>query len=166
MAATCSRATPTTPNLPGSVCWSPSAVGAGLRLSHGADARVSQQSCLKPPQRRGVRNRRAGSPKQRCTSRKRLNPGSAPTDGNPIAAMEAKRKAIDCYVAYRRSGGENHYVDGRISLAVTEHLLAGNVAAGRPHLPVICCRSKVPRPAHLLRSPPSHRFWNPRPPLC
>ena len=30
-------------------------------------------------------------------------------DGNPTAAAEAKRKAIECYFAYRRDGGENHY---------------------------------------------------------
>ncbi len=56
------------------------------------------------------------------------------TDRNPIAAMEAKRKAIECYLAYRRGGGENYYIDGRISLAVTEYLLAGNVAAARLYL--------------------------------
>jgi tetratricopeptide (TPR) repeat protein len=27
---------------------------------------------------------------------------------NPAAAAQAKRKAIDCYLAYRRHGGENH----------------------------------------------------------
>ena len=31
--------------------------------------------------------------------------------GNPAAAAEAKRKAIDCYLAYRRDGGENHDTD-------------------------------------------------------
>ena len=44
--------------------------------------------------------------------------------GNPAAAAEAKRKAIACYLAYRRDGGENHYSDGRICLAVTQSLLA------------------------------------------
>jgi tetratricopeptide (TPR) repeat protein len=48
--------------------------------------------------------------------------------GDPAAAAEAKRKAVECYVAYRRDGGENHYDDGRICLAVTEHLLAGDPA--------------------------------------
>ncbi len=38
-------------------------VGAGPGLSHAADARVSQQSWLKPQQRHGVRNRLAGSPR-------------------------------------------------------------------------------------------------------
>ncbi len=34
--------------------------------------------------------------------------------------------ALSCYLAYRRDGGENHNSDGRIALAVTESLLAGN----------------------------------------
>ena len=45
--------------------------------------------------------------------------------GNPAAAAEAKRKAIACYLAYRRDGGENHDPPGRIALAVTQSLLAG-----------------------------------------
>jgi tetratricopeptide (TPR) repeat protein len=49
-------------------------------------------------------------------------------DGNPAAAAEAKGKAIDCYLAYRHHGGENHSGSGRISLAVTESLLAGDPA--------------------------------------
>lgn len=52
--------------------------------------------------------------------------------GNPAAAAQAKREAIASYLAYRRDGGENHFVDGRISLAVTQSLLAGSAtdAAG------------------------------------
>ena len=46
--------------------------------------------------------------------------------GNATAAAEAKRHAIACYLAYRRDGGENHYQDGRIALAVTQSLLAGD----------------------------------------
>jgi len=42
--------------------------------------------------------------------------------GNPAAATEAKRKAIACYIAYRRDGGENHNSAGRIALAVTQAL--------------------------------------------
>jgi len=49
--------------------------------------------------------------------------------GNPAAAAEAKRKAMECYLAYRRDGGENHNADGRICLAVTQPLLAGAPAA-------------------------------------
>ena len=48
--------------------------------------------------------------------------------GNPAAATEAQRKAIACYLAYRRDGGENHDGPGRISLAVTQSLLAGEKA--------------------------------------
>jgi hypothetical protein len=48
--------------------------------------------------------------------------------GNPAAAEEAKRKAIVCYLAYRRDGGENQEADGRISLAITESLLASDSA--------------------------------------
>jgi tetratricopeptide (TPR) repeat protein len=47
---------------------------------------------------------------------------------NPAAAAEANRKAIACYVAYRRDGGENHYTDGRISLALTQSMLAADDA--------------------------------------
>lgn len=50
-------------------------------------------------------------------------------DGNPTAAAEAKRKAIAGYLAYRRDGGENHDDPGRMSLAVTQSLLAGEPTA-------------------------------------
>ena len=48
--------------------------------------------------------------------------------GNPDAGAEAKRKAIAGYLAYRRDGGENHDGPGRLSLAVTQPLLAGDPA--------------------------------------
>ena len=48
--------------------------------------------------------------------------------GNPAAAAEARRKAIAGYLAYRRDGGENHDGPGRLSLAVTQPLLAGDPA--------------------------------------
>jgi tetratricopeptide (TPR) repeat protein len=47
---------------------------------------------------------------------------------NPAVAAEAQRKAIACYLAYRRDGGENHFPDGRIALAVTQSLLADDPA--------------------------------------
>jgi len=50
-------------------------------------------------------------------------------DGNPVAAAEAKRKAVECYLAYRRDGGENHNWDGRICLATTQALVAAEPAA-------------------------------------
>jgi tetratricopeptide (TPR) repeat protein len=48
--------------------------------------------------------------------------------GNPAAAAEAKGETIVCYLAYRRDGGETHEAPGRISLAVTQSLLAGDPA--------------------------------------
>jgi tetratricopeptide (TPR) repeat protein len=48
--------------------------------------------------------------------------------GNPTLAQQAKQKAIACYLAYRRDGGENRYTDGRIALAVTQALRADDPA--------------------------------------
>jgi tetratricopeptide (TPR) repeat protein len=45
--------------------------------------------------------------------------------GDLTAASKANSKAIACYLAYRRDGGENHDSDGRICLEVTQALLAG-----------------------------------------
>ena len=45
--------------------------------------------------------------------------------GNTTAAAEAKGKAITCYLAYRRDGGENHDGPGRLSLAITQALRSG-----------------------------------------
>jgi tetratricopeptide (TPR) repeat protein len=45
--------------------------------------------------------------------------------GNATAAAEAKAKAVGSYLAYRRDGGENHYLDGRLALDVTQLLVAG-----------------------------------------
>jgi len=44
--------------------------------------------------------------------------------GNPTAAAEAKVKAVTCYLAYRRDGGENHDTPGRLFHAVTKALNA------------------------------------------
>lgn len=48
--------------------------------------------------------------------------------GNTEAAADAKRKAIDTYLTYRRDGGENHDPEGRLSSLVTQSLLAGDAA--------------------------------------
>jgi tetratricopeptide (TPR) repeat protein len=48
--------------------------------------------------------------------------------GIQAAAAEANRRAIACYFAYRRDGGENHDLAGRIALAVTQSLLSGDPA--------------------------------------
>jgi tetratricopeptide (TPR) repeat protein len=48
--------------------------------------------------------------------------------GNTTAAAEARRKAIESYLAYRRDSGENHNLDGRLCLEVTQALLIGDPA--------------------------------------
>src|SRR4029077_10943857 len=48
---------------------------------------------------------------------------------NPPAAVEAERQAIECYLAYRRDGGENHTSDGCTCLPVTQALRAGDPRA-------------------------------------
>jgi tetratricopeptide (TPR) repeat protein len=65
--------------------------------------------------------------------------------GNPAAAAEAKRGAIACYLAYRRNGGENHFPDGRISLAVTQSLLAGDRPAAVSFLHELAADPKAAR---------------------
>ena len=63
--------------------------------------------------------------------------------GNPTAAAEAKRKAIACYLAYRRDGGENHDAIRAASvLAVTQSLLAGDPAAAASLLQQLAARSR------------------------
>lgn len=54
----------------------------------------------------------------------KIETGAGQTD----LAAQAKARARDCYLAYRRDGGENHFADGDISLAVTPKLLAGNAS--------------------------------------
>ncbi|HEX2077250.1 MAG TPA: tetratricopeptide repeat protein [Longimicrobium sp.] len=45
--------------------------------------------------------------------------------GNHTSVAEARRRAVASYLAYRRDGGENHYADGRIALAITQALSTG-----------------------------------------
>jgi tetratricopeptide (TPR) repeat protein len=60
--------------------------------------------------------------------------------GNLAAAADATRKAIASYLAYRRDGGENHDAPGRISLAVTQSLLADDAA-----VPAFLLQQQAPR---------------------
>jgi tetratricopeptide (TPR) repeat protein len=62
---------------------------------------------------------------------------------NPTAAAEAKRNAIACYLAYRRDGGENHKPDGRICLAVSQPLLAGDPATAASLLEELAANPKA-----------------------
>ncbi len=72
--------------------------------------------------------------------------------GNPAAAAEAKAKAIACYLAYRRDGGENHYQDGRISLAVTKSLLADDPAAAAALLQQLAANPDAARPLPFIHA--------------
>ena len=47
--------------------------------------------------------------------------------GDDAAAAEARGRAIELYLAYRRDGGENHNPGGRLALAVAQALDAGEV---------------------------------------
>ena len=83
--------------------------------------------------------------------------------GNPAAAAEAKGKAIACYLAYRRDGGENHDAPGRIALAVTQSLLAGAPAQAASLLQQLRRRLRAAWLLRLHPRPPSHRRRPPRP---
>lgn len=54
--------------------------------------------------------------------------------GDGAAAAAARRRAVECYLAYRRDGGENHSGAGRDCLVVTQSLLAGDPAAAAAFL--------------------------------
>jgi tetratricopeptide (TPR) repeat protein len=62
------------------------------------------------------------------------------TDAGNAAAAEARRRAIACYLAYRRDGGENHYADGRLALAVTQALSADHADQAASLLQKIAAR--------------------------
>lgn len=72
--------------------------------------------------------------------------------GNPAAATEAKGKAIAGYLAYRRDGGENHFPDGRLALAVTQPLLAGNAAEPAELLGLLAADPGVARFLAFMRA--------------
>jgi tetratricopeptide (TPR) repeat protein len=60
--------------------------------------------------------------------------------GNLSASAQAKQKAVDCCLAYRRDGGENHDGPGRLVFAMTEQLAAGGPAAATAFLQQVAAR--------------------------
>jgi len=67
------------------------------------------------------------------------------TDTNNLsAAADARRKAVDSYLAYRRDGGENYDEEGRVSLEVTKHLLAGDKTAATTFLQQVATEPDLP----------------------
>jgi tetratricopeptide (TPR) repeat protein len=69
-------------------------------------------------------------------------------DGNATVAAQAKHKAIECYLAYRRDGGENHSGAGRLVFDMTERLRAGGPAAAASFLQQIAVDPAVSAPLH------------------
>jgi tetratricopeptide (TPR) repeat protein len=55
-------------------------------------------------------------------------------DGNKQAAEEARQKALELFLAYRRDGGENHQYSGRVCNAIGEALQASNKTGARRYL--------------------------------
>lgn len=64
--------------------------------------------------------------------------------GNPGAAAKAKDEAKVAYLAYRRDGGENHWPDGRLALAVTQALRSGGPDAAAEGLQQLAADAKLP----------------------
>jgi tetratricopeptide (TPR) repeat protein len=55
-------------------------------------------------------------------------------DGNKQAAEEARQKALELFLAYRRDGGENNKYSGSVCKAIGEALQASNKAGARRYL--------------------------------
>lgn len=55
-------------------------------------------------------------------------------DGQPKAAEEARRKAMELFLAYRRDGGENQKYSGRLCAATADALRSNNRAGARRFL--------------------------------
>ena len=64
--------------------------------------------------------------------------------GNPAPASEAKGKAIDCYLAYRRDGGENHDGAGRLVFDLNEKLRTGAPTAASSFLQQLAEKPDLP----------------------
>jgi tetratricopeptide (TPR) repeat protein len=64
--------------------------------------------------------------------------------GDARVAALARANAVTCYLAYRRDGGENHDADSRVSLAVTEKLLAGDAVGAASSLDELLAHPELP----------------------
>ena len=64
--------------------------------------------------------------------------------GNATAAEQARSKATACYLAFRRDGGENQDPDGRLCVAVTQHLLADDAAGAAALLQQVTADPDLP----------------------
>jgi tetratricopeptide (TPR) repeat protein len=64
--------------------------------------------------------------------------------GNPVAAAEAKRKATEHYLAYRRDGGENHKTVGRMAMALLGAILTHGPEAAKALLDQVAADPDMP----------------------
>lgn len=65
--------------------------------------------------------------------------------GDPPAAAQARTKARDCFLAYRRDGGESHSGSGRLAYDVTQFLVAGDPTAAASLLQQLSADPKAAR---------------------
>ncbi len=70
--------------------------------------------------------------------------------GDLSAAAAAKQKAIDCYLAYRRDGGENHNGAGRLVFDMRERLAQGGLSAATAFLQQLATRPDFPVSLHAF----------------
>ncbi len=66
--------------------------------------------------------------------------------GNLEAAANAKRKAVESFAAYRRDGGQNLGIEGRIILEVIKPLRAGDDATATSFLQKIAAEPEATGP--------------------
>jgi tetratricopeptide (TPR) repeat protein len=64
--------------------------------------------------------------------------------GNTAAAVAARQRAIDAYLAHRRDGGENLSGGGRLCAVVEQAITAKQVAAAEPALAELAGRADLP----------------------
>ena len=67
--------------------------------------------------------------------------------GNDAAAAEARERALEAFLAYRRAGGENHTPGGRLAAAVGQAVAAGRTGEVASQLAEL--RERPDLPAYL-----------------
>ncbi len=72
--------------------------------------------------------------------------------GEAAAAAEARRHARDCYLAYRRDGGENHFGDGQLALLVNQSFQTGETATAGSLLAQLAADPKFGRMLAFVRT--------------
>ena len=129
--------------------------------------------------RRGGRSAGRSSARRRSATRpSRGRPGpSSPTSrrtpATPPPPRRRRAKALACYLAYRRDGGENHNGPGRLAFAVTQALRGGDPGAAASLLQQLAADPEAARlraassapcrpssPAAATAPSPPRRIWS------